>query len=176
MAGRQKRVRCRSKRSAGFAASTTMVGRVGSPPFPRSCISGACLFRKTRPNPKCLTVQKGKRGCAATRTGTRDENGVVPPKSINSPRRCVRLGTRSSALARWQSDWVDALLGNVAKHFGSRICRAPGARRSAADRRSMGPGIHAAFGCGRLSVVVRTNLIRVRYSPPSIRCIANSVS
>jgi len=42
-----------------------------------------------------------------------DENGAAPPESINNPRRCVRLGTRSSALARWQADWVAAQLGQL---------------------------------------------------------------
>lgn len=39
------------------------------------------------------------------------EDGTVPPESIDQPARCVRLGTRSSALARWQADWVAAQLG-----------------------------------------------------------------
>jgi len=58
-----------------------------------------------------------------------DDDRALPPRST-----CIRLGTRSSALARWQADWVAAQL----KRLGVDVQMVPIVTRGDASSRPLG--------------------------------------
>lgn len=63
-----------------------------------------------------------------------DDDGALPARSTDPPLRSVRLGTRSSALARWQADWVAARL----EQFGVAVTMVPITTQGDASSKSLG--------------------------------------